>query len=67
MNWLDTFRFQHEVPGCLFLSNDIVLVDNTKVGVKAKLDILKELLESKGFKISSKSRGTEWEVLITKN
>ena len=34
----------------------IVLIDETKSGVNAKLDVWREILESKGFKISRTKR-----------
>ena len=36
----------------MLFANDIVLIDETKYGVNAKLEVWKEAIESKGFKIS---------------
>ena len=36
----------------MLFADDIVLIDETKSGVNAKLDVWREVLESKGFKIS---------------
>ena len=40
-----------DIP-CMLFADDIVLIDETKSGVNAKLDVWREVLESKGFKIS---------------
>ena len=47
-----TRPMQDEVPWCMFFADDIVLVAETKVGVNAKLELWREVLESKGLKIS---------------
>ena len=36
----------------MLFADDIVLIDETKSGVNAKLDVWREVQESKGFKIS---------------
>ena len=46
-----TRHIQAIVP-CMLFANDIVLVDETAIGVNAELEIWREVLESKGFKIS---------------
>ncbi|KAI8559998.1 hypothetical protein RHMOL_Rhmol04G0220700 [Rhododendron molle] len=46
-------RNLHEgIPWCMMFANDIVLVDETARGVNMKLEIWREALESKGFRIS---------------
>ena len=40
------------IPCCMLFADDIVLVDKTVRGVNAKLEIYRETLESKYFKIS---------------
>ena len=47
-----TMHIQDDIPWCMLFADDIVLIDETKSGVNAKLDVWRELLESKGFKIS---------------
>ena len=36
----------------MLFANDIVLIDETKYGVNVKLEVWKEALESKSFKIN---------------
>src|SRR4051794_23650859 len=43
---------QNVVPWCLLFADDIVLVDETREGVNRKLELWRESLESKGFKLS---------------
>ena len=43
-----------DVPRCILFADDIALIDETVRGVNAKLEILREALESKGFKVSKK-------------
>ncbi|WP_375619007.1 hypothetical protein, partial [Bartonella sp. AC134YNZD] len=43
---------QEDVPWCMLFANNIVLVDDTKEGVNAKLELWREALESRGFRIS---------------
>ena len=47
-----TKHIQDDVPWCMLFADDIVLIDETKSGVNVKLDVWREVLESKGFKIS---------------
>ena len=47
-----TKHIQDDIPWCMLFADDIVLIDETKFGVNAKLDVWREVLESKGFKIS---------------
>ena len=47
-----TKHIQDDIPWCMLFADDIVLIDETKYGVNAKLDVWREVLESKGFKIS---------------
>ena len=47
-----TAHIQEEVPWCILFADDIVLVDESRAGVNAKLKRWREALESKGFKIS---------------
>ena len=47
-----TRNIQDEVPWCMLFADDIVLIDETKSGVNAKLEVWREALESRGFRIS---------------
>ncbi|XP_070018233.1 uncharacterized protein [Nicotiana sylvestris] len=41
-----------EVPWCMLFADDIVLIDETRSRVNARLEIWRQTLESKGFKLS---------------
>ena len=61
-----TKHIQTEVPCCFLFVDDIVLVDETKEGVNNKLELWRNNLESKGFKLSR--RKTEYmECKFSKN
>ena len=47
-----TKHIQDDIPWCMLFVDDIVLIDETKSRVNAKLDVWREVLESKGFKIN---------------
>nr|XP_009622333.1 uncharacterized protein LOC104113756 [Nicotiana tomentosiformis] len=47
-----TRHIQGEVPWCMLFADDIVLIDETRDGVNVKLEVWRETLESKGFKLS---------------
>jgi len=47
-----TRHIQEEVSWCLLFADDIVLIDETREGVNAKLELWRGVLESKGFRIS---------------
>ena len=47
-----TRHIKDVVPWCMLFVDDIVLVDETARGVNAKLEIWREVLKSRGFKIS---------------
>ena len=47
-----TKSIQEEVPWCMFSIDDIVLVNETRSGVNAKLETWRDALESKGFGLS---------------
>ncbi|GJM96481.1 hypothetical protein PR202_ga13320 [Eleusine coracana subsp. coracana] len=40
---------------CMLFADDVVLVDESKTGVKQKLELWRQTLESKGFKLRSKT------------
>ncbi|XP_070019357.1 uncharacterized protein [Nicotiana sylvestris] len=47
-----TCNIQGEVPWCMLFANDIVLIDETRGRVNAKLEVWRQTLESKGLKLS---------------
>lgn len=47
-----TKHIQDEVPWSLLFADDIVLVDESREGVNAKLELWRNTLESKGFRVS---------------
>ncbi|XP_070047294.1 secreted RxLR effector protein 78-like [Nicotiana tomentosiformis] len=47
-----TRHIQGRVPWCMLFVDDIVLIDDTRGGVNAMLEVWRQTLESKGFKLS---------------
>uniref|UniRef100_A0A1S3Z9A6 Reverse transcriptase domain-containing protein n=1 Tax=Nicotiana tabacum TaxID=4097 RepID=A0A1S3Z9A6_TOBAC len=47
-----TRHIQGEVPWCMLFADDIVLIDETRGGVNKRLEIWRQTLDSKGFKLS---------------
>ena len=47
-----TRAIQDEIPWCMLFADDIVLVDETRAVVNAKLELWRPTLESRGFKLS---------------
>ncbi len=47
-----TKTIQDEVPRCMMFADDIVLVDETRQGVESKLELWRQTLEAKGFRLS---------------
>ena len=47
-----TKAIQDEIPWCILFANDIVLIDETRAEVNAKLQFRRQTLESRGFKLS---------------
>ncbi|XP_047267018.1 uncharacterized protein LOC107853402 [Capsicum annuum] len=47
-----TRSIQGEVPWYLLFADDIVLIDESRQGINDKLEVWKQILESKGFKLS---------------
>jgi len=43
-----TRAIQDEIPWCILFADDIVLVDETRAGVNAKLESWRQTLESRG-------------------
>ncbi|KAM2315489.1 hypothetical protein ACFX1S_028380 [Malus domestica] len=44
-----TGHIQDDIPWCMLFTDDIVLIDETQQGVNAKLNLWREVLESKGL------------------
>ncbi|XP_075106891.1 secreted RxLR effector protein 78-like [Nicotiana tabacum] len=47
-----TRHIQGEVPWCMIFADDIVLIDEMRGGINERLEILRQTLESKGFKLN---------------
>ncbi|KAL6580722.1 hypothetical protein OROMI_006645 [Orobanche minor] len=47
-----TRGIQNDVPWCMMFADDIVLIDETKVGVQQKLELWRDTLEARGFRLS---------------
>ena len=43
---------QEEVPWCMLFADDTILIDETRDGVNARLEVWRQTLESKGFRLS---------------
>jgi len=46
-----TRAIQDEIPWCMPFADDIVLVDETRAEVNAKLELWRQILESRGFRL----------------
>jgi hypothetical protein len=47
-----TRSIQEDVPWCMLFADDIVLIDETRDGVNDRLEVWRQTLESKGFRLS---------------
>jgi hypothetical protein len=47
-----TRDIQGDIPWCMLFADDVVLVDENREGVNIKLELWRQTLESKGFRIS---------------
>ena len=47
-----TRDIQGDIPWCMLFADDVVLVDESWTGVNQKLELWRETLESKGFRLS---------------
>ena len=47
-----TRRIHEEVSWCMLFANDVVLIDETREEVNAKLELWMDVLESNGFRIN---------------
>jgi Reverse transcriptase (RNA-dependent DNA polymerase) len=48
----NTNDIQRYIPWCILFADDVVLIDESKIGVDQKLELLRQILESKGFRLS---------------
>ncbi|WMV37399.1 hypothetical protein MTR67_030784 [Solanum verrucosum] len=48
----DSEHFPEKVPWCMLFANDIVLIEETRDRVNARLEVWRRTLESKGFRLS---------------
>jgi hypothetical protein len=47
-----TRDIQGDIPWCMLFADDVVLVDESQAGVNRKLELWRQTLESKGFRVS---------------
>ena len=47
-----TRAIQDEILWCMLFADDIVLIDETRAGVNAKLELWRQTLEPRGFRLS---------------
>ena len=47
-----TRDIQGDIPWCMLFADDVVLVDDSRTGVNGKLELWRQTLESKGFRLS---------------
>ncbi|TQE07627.1 hypothetical protein C1H46_006770 [Malus baccata] len=45
-------HIQDDIPWCMVFADDIVLIDETHEGINAKFNLWREMLESKGLRLS---------------
>jgi hypothetical protein len=43
---------QENIPWCLIFADNVVLIDETIIGVNQKLELWRQTLKSKGFRLS---------------
>jgi Reverse transcriptase (RNA-dependent DNA polymerase) len=47
-----TNDIQEDIPWCMLFADDVVLIDESRIGVDQKLELWRQTLESKGFRLS---------------
>ena len=47
-----TRDIQRDILWCMLFANDVMLVDKNRIGVNQKLELWRETLKSKGFRLS---------------
>jgi hypothetical protein len=45
-------NIQGDIPWCMLFADDVVLVDESQTGLNRKLELWRQILESKGFRLS---------------
>ncbi|KAL4204701.1 hypothetical protein AMTRI_Chr01g111220 [Amborella trichopoda] len=58
-----TKHLQDEIPWCMLFADDIVLIEETQNDVNTKLELWRNALESKGFKLAG-LRQSIWNVSL---
>jgi Reverse transcriptase (RNA-dependent DNA polymerase) len=48
-----TKDIQGDIPWCILFADDVVLIDESRIGVNQKLELWRQTLESKSFKLST--------------
>ena len=51
---------QGYIPWCMFFADDVVLVYGSRVGVNRKLELWRQTLKSKGFRLSRMKMKYMW-------
>jgi hypothetical protein len=47
-----TKDIQGDIPWCMLFADDVVLIDKSRIEVNQKLELWRQTLESKGFRLS---------------
>jgi hypothetical protein len=47
-----TKDIQEDIPWCMLFADDVVLIDESRIGVNQKLELWRQTLESKDFRLS---------------
>jgi hypothetical protein len=47
-----TNDIQGDIPWCMLFADDVMLIDESRIEVNQKLELWRQILESKGFKLS---------------
>jgi Reverse transcriptase (RNA-dependent DNA polymerase) len=47
-----TKDIQEDIPWCMLFADDVALIDESRIGVNQKLELWRQTLESKGFRLS---------------
>ena len=55
-----TKDIQGDIPWCMLFADDVVLVDESREGVNRKLELWRQTLESKGFRLSRTKTEYMW-------
>jgi len=56
-----TRAIQDEIPWCMLFADDIVIVDETRARVNTKLELWRQTLKSRGFRLS-RAKQSIWSV-----